>query len=244
MKTIIRCLILVLALSGSCRGFSRVVDIPTPEGYERRPYPTGSYSDYLRRLPLKEDTSIYQWNGKKVWGMLYNVYAVVDKPLLFKSDLEQCADYSMRFWADYHKDHGKLGQLYLFDYHGVKKYFSKSGKKYTAFLKWHMAYSNSYSIKKGANAVNSAGLKPGDMFVQNTDGGIGHVSLIVDAAINQTGERVYLIGYGFIPAQEFHIEKAAYGHGKGGWFTQIGYVKYLSNFPFSRYGPPVIRRFD
>ena len=244
MKTAVIHMFLLLLLSGPCSGFSRVMDIPPPDGYARKNYPAGSYSDYLQNLPLKNDMSIYQWDGKNVWGVLYNVYAVLDKPLLFRSDLEQCADFSMRLWADYHKSHGDLNKLYLFDYHGSKKYFSNSGKKYNAFLKWHMAYSNSYSIKKGASAVIGDILDPGDMFVQNTDGGIGHVSIVVDVAVNQEGDRVYLIGYGFIPAQEFHIEKAKSGFGENGWFTKAGYVRYLSRFPFKRYGPPVFRRFD
>ena len=237
-------LLLLLLFCGPCSGFSYVMDIPAPVGYERKSYPAGSFSGYFRRLPLKPDISIYQWDGQKVRGVLYNVYAVVDKPLLFKSDLEQCADFAMRYWADYHKGRGDLNHLYLFDYHGSKKYFSESGKTFNAFLKWHMAYSNSYSIKKGARAIAADQLDPGDMFVQNTDGGIGHVSIIVDAAADQNGKRVYLIGYGFIPAQEFHIEKAKRGFGKDGWFTHSGYVKYLSEFPFKRYGPPVLRRFD
>ena len=82
------------------------------------------------------------------------------------------------------------------------------------------------------------------MFVQNKDGGIGHVSLVVDTAKNSIGKQIYLIGYGFIPAQEFHIEKAKKGYGIGGWFTKKGYEKYLSEFPFSPYGKPVIRRFE
>ena len=97
----------------------------------------------------------------------------------------------------------------------------------------------SIDIKK----VNPEDLQPGDMFVQNQTGGIGHVSLIVDACQNQEGKRLFLIGYSFMPAQEFHIEKAKRKHGKDGWFTVEGYKKYLKQLPFSRYGAPVFRRF-
>jgi hypothetical protein len=68
--------------------------------------------------------------------------------------------------------------------------------------------------------------------------------MIVNVAENRNGKRVYLIGYGFIPAQEFHIEKAKAGYGLDGWFTKTGYEKYLSGFPFFRYGIPVLRRFE
>ena len=97
---------------------------------------------------------------------------------------------------------------------------------------------------KRANKVETGDLKPGDMFVQNKDGGIGHVSLFVDSAKNNNDEHIYLIGYGFIPALEFHIEKARRGYGIDGWFTKKEYGKYLSEFPFSPYGKPVIRSFE
>lgn len=225
-------------------GYDTIEKIPVPNGYERIRYDKKSYSHYLQSLPLKESRKIYKWNGKKVFGVLYNIYAVVDKPLLFKSDLEQCADFCMRFWADFHKNQNKLDKLYLYDYSGKKKYYKRSNKKYKSFLRWHMAYSNSFSIKNGANQVQTKALKPGDMFVQNKDGGIGHVSLVVDSAKNKNGKQIYLIGYGFIPAQEFHIEKAQTGYGLGSWFTKKGYEKYLSEFPFSPYGKPVIRSFE
>ena len=225
-------------------GFETVNQIPTPAGYSRINYPGGSYSHFLQNLALKKDNTIYKYNGKKVLGILYNVYAVVDAPLLFNSDLEQCADFCMRFWAEFHKQQNILNELYLFDYQGNRKYYKDSGKSFRSYLKWHMAYSNSYSIKKGAVRIEYDRLAPGDMYVQNKDGGIGHVSLIVDVAKNQENERVYLIGYGFIAAQEFHIEKAGSEHGTQGWFTTQGYRQYLSEFPFSRYGDPVLRRFE
>jgi hypothetical protein len=228
----------------TCYGYNTIKKIPVPNGYERIEYDKKSYSHYLQNMPLKENNTIFKWSGKKVYGVLYNIYAVVDKPLLFKSDLEQCADFCMRFWADFHKIENKLDVLFLYNYSGKKKYYNRSNKKYKSYLRWHMAYSNSYSIKKGANKVESRPFKPGDMFVQNKDGGIGHVSLIVDAAKNKNGERIYLIGYGFIPAQEFHIEKAKKGYGIDGWFTKKGFEKYLSEFPFSPYGKPVMRSFE
>ena len=244
MKSIAWSLMILLVLVAPLRGEGRVAAIPAPQGYTRIVYPEASYSHYLRHLPLKPDQRILRYDGKRVWGLLYRIYAVVDKPLLFKADLEQCADFSMRLWADYHRDRGRLEDLYLFDYNGRRKYFRDSRRPFEKYLRWHMAYSNSYSIKKGARRIEDHQLQPGDMFVQNTDGGVGHVSVIVDAAQDARGERAYLIGFSFMPAQEFHIEKAARRFGPEGWFTPEGYRAYLADFPFSRYGEPVLRRFD
>lgn len=224
----------------------KVKDIETPEGYNRINYQKGSYSDYLQNLPLKSDNVILEWDGSRLQSswLLYNVFAVVDKPLLFKADLEQCADFPMRFWADYHKENNKLDKLYLFNYQGQKIYFKDSLKPYKKYLRWHMAYSNSYSIKKGAKKISDEEkLHPGDMFVQNEGGGIGHVSVIVDAAENRIGQRVYLIGFSYIPAQEFHIEKADDDYGHGGWFTKQGFMDFLSGDQFGRFGKAVLRRF-
>lgn len=223
-------------------GKTIINSIEVPDGYIREKFPAGSYNNWIQNLPLKECTVILDYTGKRLdTYSFYNIFAVVDMPLLFNADLEQCADYCMRFWAEYHKEMDKLDSLYLFDYSGNKKRFSGSGKTYIEFLRQAFAYSNSYSLKMGCKELEIEDLKPGDMIVQNKGGGIGHVSLILDVCASEQGEKLYLIGYSFMPAQEFHIEKADDSRGIEGWFTIEGYFGYLSEvLPF---GEPVLRRF-
>jgi len=219
-----------------------VQNIKTPKGYERIKTDVGSYSDWVRNLNLKKDKKIKTYDGSYLSPTSYDSFGVIDIPLLFKQDLEQCADYSMRLWAEYHKEKKILGKLYLFDYNGNRKLFKSSGKSYKSFLKWAMAYSNSHSLKKGTQKIDKKELIPGDMVVQNEGGGIGHVSVIVDVCKNAKEETLYLIGYSFMPAQEFHIEKASEKYGKEGWFSIEGYYKYLKeNLDL---GQPVLRRFE
>jgi hypothetical protein len=247
MKNSLHFFTILLLFLGShvfCQVNTVSAGIAVPDGYERIEYPEGSFSSWLQNLPLKSSTEIVKYDGGKVWGALYRVWAVVDKPLLFQQDLEQCADYCMRFWADYHKESGLLNRLYLFDYNGNRKMYAKSQKSYRSFLKWAMAYSNSHSLKKGCRKVNPDSLQPGDMFVQNQTGGIGHASLIVDVCRNQDGKKLYLVGYSYMPAQEFHIEKAKSKYGQDGWFSLEGFFKYLEHHPLGRYGEPVFRRFE
>ncbi len=219
----------------------RIGRIPVPRGYNRLVYPPGSFSDWLQKLPLKKENIIRSYTGALIEKPFYRVMGVVDMPLLFSSDLEQCADYCFRFWAEYHRARGRLERLVLFDYNGRALPFAGSGKSFTGFLKKAMSCANSFSIKKGADRVRPEDLMPGDMIVQNQQGGIGHVSMIMDACRNGKGQTLYLIGYSFMPAQEFHIEKASESFGMAGWFSWEGYRAYLKKH--LDYGSPVLRRF-
>jgi len=217
----------------------QVNDLPLPMDYERLEFSEKSFSRWVQNMPLKDDKSIKSYVGQELQSF-YNVFAVIDLPLLFTSDLEQCADYAMRLWAEYHKSTEKEEDLYLFNYNGSKKMFSSGD--FESFLRQAMASSNSYSLKMGCTIITyEQDLIPGDMLVQNETGGIGHVSVILDICENSAGKRLYLIGYSFMPAQEMHIERALQGMGENGWFTLEGYNKYLDLIlPF---GTPVFRRF-
>ena len=221
------------------------MDIVTPDGFNRAESNHGSYQFYLRSLSIKKDNTVVLWNGNSLPKEHYDSLAVLDLPLLFNEDLEQCADFSMRLWAEYLKSNDALNELALYDFYGNKKPFSKSGKGFKEYLYWHMKYSNSYSLKLGAKKIKSLSeLVAGDMFVQNdSEEGIGHVSVVLDEAINQYGHKVYLVGYSFMPAQQFHIEKAKQEYGIDGWFTAEGYKQY-AQAAFGSFGKPSIMRFE
>ena len=237
-------LILLLLFGSVCFGQERSIknSIPVPGGYSRETYPGGSYSDWIQNLPLKDQPVILNYQGQVIDSFFYNVWGVVRMPLLFRSDLEQCADFAMRFWAEYHQSTGKLNQLYLFNYNGRKKRFKQSGQSFNKFIKTAFANTNSHSLKKGCVPVESSQLRPGDMFIQNERGGIGHVSIILDVGTSKEGKKLFLIGYSFMPAQEFHIERAKEEYGIEGWFTLQGYNRYLKDF--LDFGVPVLKRFD
>ena len=216
--------------------------IPVPNGYQRQSYVGGSYSDWIQNLNLKEQPVIRDYRGRTIDNDIYRVWGVVQMPLLFQSDLEQCADFAMRLWAEYHKATGKLDRLYLFDYNGNRKAFKTSGKSFSQFLRLAFAGTNSHSLKQGCKEIVSGEIIPGDMFVQNERGGVGHVSVVLDVSRSKEGKKLFLIGYSFMPAQEFHIEKAREQYGIEGWFTFEGYTLYLADF--LNFGKPVLRRFE
>jgi hypothetical protein len=208
----------------------------------RENYPSGSYSHWIQNLSLKAQPVILNYKGQVVKSGLYRIFGVIRMPLLFQSDLEQCADFAMRFWAEYHKSAGKLDKLYLFSYNGQKKPFSQSSKSFTNFLKEAFANTNSHSLKNGCSSIAANQIVPGDMFIQNERGGIGHVSVVMDVCKSKQGKKLFLIGYSFMPAQEFHIEKASDKYGVEGWFTLEGYTQYLQDN--LNFGKPELRRFD
>ena len=223
---------------------NKVVDIKPPAGFKRLTAADNSYIKFLRNLPLKGDQKIAMWDGTFLHEYTYSMHAVVDLPLLFNENLEQCADFSMRLWAEYLKSIDSLDKLSLYDFYGNKKPYSSSGKTFKEYLRWHMKYSNSYSIKLGAKNVNRlVDLQVGDMVVQNdSEVSIGHVSVIVDEAVNELGLKAYLVGYSYMPAQQFHIEKASDDYGIKGWFVEGGYYRYAKD-RFGLFGEPVIKRF-
>lgn len=217
-----------------------IMDIKPPESFTIDTFPSRSFSSFLQSLPVSDSSIIRDYRKQIVGSSFYNVLAVIDIPLLFNDDLEQCADFAMRLRAEYFKTTQTLDSLYLFDYHGKKLFYKTSGMSYRKFLRKIFANSNSYSLKKGCMAITKEELRPGDLIVQNVNGGVGHVSVIVNSCTSANGQRLFLIGYSFMPAQQFHIEHAG-NYGKGGWFTIEGYIRYLKEN--LDYGEPVLRRF-
>ncbi|AXR66131.1 DUF4846 domain-containing protein [Leptospira mayottensis] len=219
---------------------SKVNEIPLPPETTRVRFAENSFPDFVQNLPLKSERTLWTYKKQNIIRR-YDTIAVLNVPLLFQDDLEQCADYAMRIWAEYHKQKNRLNRLYLFDYNGNRKFFSESGLSYSSFLRKAFVSSNSFSLKKGGKIILEKELKPGDLFVQNESGGIGHVSMILDLSENRNGDRFFLIGFSFMPAQEMHIEKAPEIFGSHGWFTYSGFLSHLKiSYP---YGNSVLRRF-
>ncbi len=246
MKTwVLTVTLATLLLTLNVGAAEKVSDIAPPSGFKRVANEANSYANYLRSLPLSTQSRVKLWNGSFLPHDYYQSLGIVDLPLLFDEDLEQCADFSMRLWSEYLKSIDSLKYLSLFDFYGRKKSFAKSGKSFQDYLYWHMKYSNSYSIKLGAERVSLLSeLRAGDMFVQNdSEESIGHVSVVIDQATNNVGQSVYLVGYSFMPAQQFHIEEANEQYGPQGWFTADGYYRYAEDV-FGSFGKPNLRRYQ
>lgn len=228
-------------LSGTLKN-SKVSDISVPEGFQRIIYKKSGFPEWLRNLHLKSNSKILLYNNEEYSNNNFKIMFVINRKLLFKKNIEQCADFCMRFWGEYHRNTNQLNKLYLYDYFGKKVFYKSEAYSFEDFLKTAMLSSNPHSLKIGCKQININDAIPGDLIVQSKEKWIGHTSMIIDACENKKGEKLFLIGFGFSPAQEFHIEKAADNFGKKGWFSLSGYIEFLEQ-KYSTYGSPVIMQF-
>lgn len=186
--------------------YATIGGIPLPEGYTRLPAPEGSFAAWLRKLPLKEDKTVYLFNGQRK-GNQDAQFAVVDMPAGNK-DLQQCADVVMRLRAEYLFAEKKYNEIAFMDYEG-KWYRWQGGANRPAFdnyLQQVFGWCGSASLEKQLKPVtNFLDMKTGDVLVQG--GFPGHAVTVVDMAENKEGKKIFLLVQGYQPAQDMHVLK-------------------------------------
>lgn len=179
-------------------------EIPVPNGYTRTVTPAGSFTSFLRRLPLKKDKTVYLYNGKKK-PRQHAQYAVVDIPT-GKKDLQQCADVVMRLRAEYLFAQKKYDSISFTDYAG-KRYSWQGGSnrsQFDRYLENVFGWCGSASLEKQLKSVADINrLQPGDVFIHG--GFPGHAVIVVDMAVNKAGKKVYMLVQGYQPAQDMHL---------------------------------------
>lgn len=200
----------------------------TPPGFSRDDYPVGSFEDFIEQYPLYKD-------GKEV--KLYNkqakenqqAHAAVLKMKLVEGDLQQCADSVIRLYAEYFYKN----QLYsLMNFHLVNGFSceyaqwmagmrisvqgnetswvqsassSNDEKTFEEYLRFLFAYASTYSLSAESNKIKKADIQIGDIFIQS--GSPGHVVMVLDVCTDDTGRKAFLLGQGYMPAQQFHVLK-------------------------------------
>jgi len=250
-------LVLAANSAGQSNHPDSVAMIPCVDDYIRIQLKDDSFADYVRHLPLKEIGSpVKSWSGSIIHEG-DEIHAVIDWQLPHK--VQQCADVAIRLRAEYLSEHGQIEKIkfkslsgnsieyskwlhgrYALNSAGSKIEYRKSQRgrrdtdeEFEKYLRFVMTYANSSSLARDLKTVGESGLLPGDIYIQpdpSGRGGIGHVSVILDVCENTHGERLYLFGYGFIPAQDFHLPLPETGQGIGKWFTLDGYRDFIAMF--------------
>lgn len=205
-----------------------VGEISTPKGSIRTEKLPNGFGDWLRKLPLKPDTSrIRLYNGKRKFYQLAR-YRVINLDIGDKN-LQQCADVAMRLRADYLLNQKRIDDIAFNFTSGDRARYSEwiKGKRpiingndvswqnngtvdssynnYLDYLNTVFMYAGSFSLSHELKKVeNISQIKAGDCFIKG--GFPGHVIIVADVAIdNSSGDKYVIFAQGFTPAQDIHI---------------------------------------
>ncbi|TYP48141.1 DUF4846 domain-containing protein [Thermosediminibacter litoriperuensis] len=214
--------------------------IRVPEGFERVAVPEGSFGEYLRNLPLKPHGSkVKYYNGVTKPRDVHEAVLDID---VGDRDLQQCADAVIRLRAEYLYRKGEYDKIhfnftngfradyttwmkgYRIKVEGNKVYWVKRveySNDYAGFRKYLdtvFAYAGTLSLSKELKKVPVEDLQIGDVFIEG--GTPGHCAIVLDVAENKaTGEKIFILAQGYMPAQDIHILKnPANGEGNP-WYT-------------------------
>ena len=202
--------------------------ILTPAGYVRAEAEEGSFLQYLRNFPVKEDGSpVLLYDGSEKWNQSAHV-AVLGLPIE-NVDLQQCADSVMRIYAEYFWASGQKDRIKFHFTNGFEAPYTKwrdgyrvkvdgnqvswvhsaeMDESYEAFVKYMkiiFSYAGTLSMDKQANPITIEEMHAGDVFLKG--GSPGQVVMVIDICENEIGEKAFLLAQGYMPAQEFHVLK-------------------------------------
>ncbi|PZR28126.1 MAG: hypothetical protein DI535_08195 [Citrobacter freundii] len=209
-------------------GYATAGQIPPPAGFTRINADEDSYPQWLRQIKLKTDNTVYLYNGaaKRYQGAQYAVLDIsVDK-----KNLQQCADAAIRLYAEYLYSRGQYNKISFnatdgtkMDYESWREGYrfvlnktrlqkvkttavSDTRKSFDQYLETVFSYAGTLSLSRELKKVhNLSRIKPGDMFVKG--GSPGHAVIVMDVAVNPSGQKMFMLAQSYMPAQDIHILK-------------------------------------
>ncbi|WP_138433280.1 DUF4846 domain-containing protein [Winogradskyella algicola] len=226
-----------------------------PEGYKRVAYPKGGFEEYLRNYKLKAfgskiinyDNTDYFWQRGHI-GILQ-----VPVP---KNGLQQCADALIRIRSEYLWDNNRKDEIgfnftsghycswtkyaegYRPKINGNKVSFHKTARanhskeNFYNYLNLIYTYSGTLSLYNELKSIKSKDLKIGDMLIKG--GSPGHIVMLCDEAINNKGEKLFLLFQGNTPAQSVHLVKNLTDSSISPWYKlEDDAITPVSNYTFS-----------
>lgn len=221
--------------------------VQVPNGFQRI-IDNNPFTDWLRNLPLKDKNSeVITYQGKTAGlkeRFFMNYEGVIDMNILNK--WQQCADSILRLRAEYYWSRNEFDKIKFKLGNKTVSYLSwaqKSGhsrKTFEKYLTHIFANLGTASMKRDLQPISEKDLRIGDVNIQNKSGGTGHIFMIMDIVENSDGERLYLLGQGATPAQNFHIIKLPLH--TSSWMSMEKLQNTLKIF--SPHGEGVFRRFN
>jgi len=230
--------------------------IIVPQGFERIKLPEDSFGEYLRNLPLKPHGSKVKYYNGIV--KLRDVHVAVIDMDVGQRDLMQCADSVIRLRAEYLYKRGYYDKIHFNFTNGFRADYKKWREGYRIrvegnntswvkkesyngdyatfrkYLDMVFAYAGTLSLSKEMKRVFLEDLSIGDVFLEG--GSPGHCVIVVDMAENKnTGEKIFLLAQGYMPAQEIHVLKNPENSDGNPWYSaNFGERLYTPDYVFTK----------
>lgn len=211
-----------------------------PSAYERLALEPDSFGSYLRNSRLKaHGSAVLLYDGRKKGNQDSHV-AVFDIDVGDR-DLQQCADATMRLWANYLRSVGREKDIHFETTSGFEVDYSRwmdgyrikvegndvswvksavpsnSDETFEAYMRVIFSYAGTLSLSRELDPVSLEDMQIGDVFVQG--GSPGHAVIVVDMATHkETGERLFLLAQSYMPAQNIHILKNPQNEALSPWY--------------------------
>jgi hypothetical protein len=215
--------------------------IPLPPGYHRLPADKTPFTDWLRKAPLKKERTVYLYNGSPKRNQDAQ-FAVLDVSVGHQ-DLQQCADAVMRLRAEFLYATRDFINIDYYTEAGVRLNFHEwaNGRRvrlnaprlerytlpgddhycdtracFDTYLNTVFTYCGTRSLEKQLVSIPLDRIAPGDVWIKG--GSPGHAMLVVDAAEDNQGHRIYLLAQSYMPAQDIHIVNNPIDHSLSPWY--------------------------
>ena len=198
----------------------------TLEGYNRVEVDRNSFGEFLRNQKLKPyGEKVLYYNGRE--KKKKDVYDSVIDVEIGDRDLHQCADAIMLLRGEYLYSIGKYEDISFNFVSGFKAEYKKwmagyrikvegnnvsyykgadPSNTYEDFRKYMdmvMAYSSTLSLEKELESIDVEDMEIGDVFI--IGGSPGHAVIVMDMAINDKGEKTFILAQSYMPAQQTQI---------------------------------------
>lgn len=203
--------------------------LPPPSGFVRLEVVPKSFGDYLHRLPLLAGhPDVLLFDGRKKANQRAHA-AVLDMDV-GTQDLQQCADFVIRLRAEYlhaSKQDSAICFRFTSGHKAAWEAFRDGGRptikgsqvtwahtaavdstetNFRRYLDLVFTFAGTLSLAAELTpVVDPNTLLAGDVFIH--PGAPGHAVIVLDVAQDAKGQRAFLLGQSFMPAQQPHVLK-------------------------------------
>ncbi|MCK6484144.1 MAG: hypothetical protein HUU22_11355 [Phycisphaerae bacterium] len=208
--------------------------VAPPPGFRRVDAPSGSFADWLRHLPCRPaDSPVLDGRGRTIRPADDPTLALVLQLQPSRAGLLNAANMVYRLRAEYLWAMQKLDAARFTMTSGAECPWARfaAGERpivkgrdvtwkpgrpagggrepYVGYLETLFKYSSSISLDRDMRRVTGGAVEPGDAFVRV--GRPGHAMIVLDVAVDESGQRRMMLGQGGTPPMTLHVLRGADG---------------------------------